>query len=486
MILEIRINGSPVDLAPKSSVSWERISPYFIYDDIFADKVEIPSVPVTSRNRQIFDFIDVVNRGSEHPRFGFEKYVNGQLIQEGIAFVSDVDQSGYKITVVERLDEFFGDIHSQLLTETDLGSVPVPLIGAGGDPLEGALVAANGIILGSQSVAYFPTILNTDYYGDKGSEVSYTGIVNEYEAGAYLPGPKTPMPTVFHVLRRIGEVSGVTITGDFFNDNWCARLIHYTSRALDNDTEMILNRFVPEMTPPQYIIELRKLLNLSLDFNTVSKTLNIGFTDDIFAAETVLDWSDKLVKGSRKVVERNRRLQLSMTLDQGDALMKDKPAILDDYLTPAFADDLGIAGPKTQFSTLLTDSLSGLPITKQAGSTSLFGMLPNRSAPRLLLWTGATLAGMDPDNIPVALPYFEGKSLYWNGAGGLKETRWQKTEAMRRNMCYLTCELNLNEADLATFDFKKKVHINGMDYLPLQIGNSFPLQKPTSALLVQV
>ena len=482
MILEIRINGSPVDLAPKSSVSWERISPYFIYDDIFADKVEIPSVPVTSRNRQIFGFIDVVNRGSEHPRFGFEKYVNGQLIQEGIAFVSDVDQSGYKITVVERLDEFFGDIHNQLLTETDLGSVPVTLSG-----VEGALVAANGIAHAGKSVAYFPTILNTDYYGDKGSEVSYTGIVNEFEAGAFLPGPKTPMPTVFHVLRKIGEVSGVTMTGDFFSDPWCERLIHYTSRSLDNDgptvgPAMILNRFVPEMTPPQYIMELRKLLNLSLDFNTVSKTLKIGFTDDIFAAETTLDWSDKLVKGSRKVVERNRRLQLSMMLDQGDALMKDKPAILDDYLTPSFADDLGIAGPKTQFSTLLTDSLSGLPITKQAGSTSLFGMLPNRSAPRLLLWNG-----IDPDdNIPVALPYFDGKSLYWNGSGGLKETRWQKTETMRRNMCYLTCELNLNEADLATFDFKKKVHINGMDYLPLQIGNSFPLQKATRGLLVQV
>ena len=214
----------------------------------------------------------------------------------------------------------------------------------------------------------------------------------------------------------------------------------------------------------------------------MSKTLTIGFTDDIFAAETVLDWSDKLVKGSRKVIERNRRLQLSMTLDQGDALMKDKPTILDDYLTPVFADDLGIAGPKTQFSTLLTDSLSGLPIAKQAGSTSLFGMLPNRSAPRLLLWNGIDLE----DGLPVALPYFDDKSLYWNGSGGLKETRWEKTETVRRNMCYLDCELNLNEADLATFNFEKKIHINGMDYLPLQIGNSFPLQKPTSALLVQV
>ena len=471
MILEIRINGQPIELGPKSSVTWERTSPYFVYDDIFSDKVEIPVVPITSHNRAIFGFIDIINLGSKHPRFTFEKYLNGQLIQEGTAFVSDVDNSAYKITVVQRLNEFFGDIHTRLLTEIDLGSVVLP----------GALMPSliDGI---GNTVAHFPTIVNTDYYGDKGSEVSYSGIVNEFEGGVYLPGPKTAMPRVYSLLRKIGELSGVAMTGDFFADPWCQRLIHYTSRAVDSDPAMILNRFVPEMTPPQYVMELRKLLNLSLDFNTVSKTLNIGFTDDIFASETTLDWSDKLVKGSRKVIERNRRLQLSMMLDQGDALMKDKPAILDDFLTPPFADDLGIAPVKTQFSTLLTDSLSGLPIAKQAGSTSLFGMLPNRSAPRLLLWNG-----VDPDdNIPVALPYFEGKSLYWNGAGGLKETRWKKTEAMRRNICYLDAELTLNEADLASFDFKKKIHISGMDYLPLQISNSFPLQKSTRALLVQV
>jgi len=236
------------------------------------------------------------------------------------------------------------------------------------------------------------------------------------------------------------------------------------------------------MTPPQYIMELRKLLNLSLDFNTVSKTLHIGFTDNIMSGPVFVDWSDKLVKGSRKIIERNRRLQLSMTLDGGDALMKDKPTILDDYLTPTFAEDLGIAPVKTAFSTLLTDPETGLPIAKQAGSTSLFNMLQNQSAPRLLLWNG-----IDPeDHIPAALPYWEGKTLYWNGAGGLKETRWSKTEAMRRNICYLDAELTLNEADLAKFDFKKKVHVNGMDYLPLRISNSFPFRAATKALLVQV
>lgn len=471
MTLEIRINGSVLDLALNNTVSWERTSPYFVYDDIFSDKLDIPSVPITARNRAIFGFIDIVNLGSVHPRFTFEKYLNGQLIQEGTAFVSDVAGDGYKLTVVQRLDEFFGDIHNTPLSEVDLGSVPLPstLLPDLIDGLAGA------------TAAYFPTILNTDYYGDKGSEVSYTGIVNEYDGG-YLPGPKVPMPLVHYVLHKIGQACGVTMTGDFFTDPFCQRLIHYNVRALDSETSMILNRFVPDLTPPQYVLELRKLLNLSLDFNTVSKTLTIGFTDDIMSGPTTVDWSDKLVKGSRKIIERNRRLHLSMSLDGGDSLMKDKPAILDDYLAPAFAEDLGIAPVKTVFSTLLTDPSTGLPIAKQAGSTAMFNMLQNQSAPRLLLWNGIDTE----DHIPVALPYWEGKTLYWNGAGGLKEIWWSKTETMRRNICYLDAELTLNEADLARFDLKKKIHINGMDYLALRISNGFPLRTATKVLMVML
>jgi hypothetical protein len=471
MILEIRINGQSIDLAPQANVTWERISPYFVYNDIFSDSVEIPLVPLTSKNRAIFQYIDIVNLGSKHPRFTFEKYVNGQMIQEGTAFVSDVDQNGFKINVVQRLNEFFGDYHNQVLTQIDLGTISLP------EPLLPALIDSNG-----DTAAVFPTIINTDFYSDKGSEVNFTGIVNEYESGAYLSGPKTPMPFVGWLLKRIGQVCGVTMTGDFFTDPFCQRLIHYNTRALDQDTVMTINRHLPDMTPAAYVMELRKLLNLSLDFNTVTKTLKIGFTDDIMAGPTTLDWSDKLVKGSKKLIERNRRLQLSMTLDGSDALMKDKPLILDDYLTPEFADDLGIAPVKTVFSTLAVDSSSALPTAKQPGTTILFNMLTNKSAPRLLLWHGA-----DPeDDVPVALPYWDGKSLYWNGAKGLKSMLWDKTENVRKNICYLSCELTLNEYDLAAFDFKKKIHINGMDYLPLQIDNSFPLQKPTKAVLVQV
>jgi hypothetical protein len=94
---------------------------------------------------------------------------------------------------------------------------------------------------------------------------------------------------------------------------------------------------------------------------------------------------------------------------------------------------------------------------------------------------------MDPyGHIPVALPYWGSKSLCWNRDGGLKAMYWAKTETVRRNICYLDCELTLNEAERATFDFKGKIHINGMDYLPIRISNSFPLRAATKALLVQI
>lgn len=472
--IEIRINNEVSDQATDQKGSFERLNSALTYEAaaFFTDSANIPTLPDTPTNRGIFGYVDIPALGSDVPRFSFQQYINGYLVFEGLALLADYTPTkGYSLTVVQPVGEFFGQYQTQKLTDIafDTVSLPTPLP-------PGGVVQEN-----TQNAICFPTILNQDFYGDKGASISYTNRVNDYASSAYtVTGPRVPMVFVKYLLRKIATLAGVTIQGPFMDDTDTNALILYNIRALDGATTVTLSRHLPEMTVVEFLVELRKYLNLSFKFDTLNKTLTIGYTDTIFSQPTLIDWSEKLVVGARKILERNRRLQLTMELDSNDSLAKDRPAALADYLTPAFADDLAIAKLSTKFSTLIVDSTTGLANARQQGATSQFAQLDKKSTPRLLFWQGIQ------SGFPRALPTNTAatKSLYWNGATGLINWAWKKTEAFRRQIHYLDCKLLLSEADLATLDMTKKVHVNGVNYLPVRLSNSYPLTESTTALLV--
>jgi|GEM_PF-1039300 len=472
--IELRINDQVVDQARDQKGTFERLNPYLTYEAsaFLTDTANIPTLPDTPTNRGIFGYVDIPSLGSNVPRFNFQQYINGYLVLEGLALLVDyTPKKGYSLKVVQPVGEFFGDYQLKKLTDIDFGTVSLTT------PLPAGGVVQNS----TQNAVCFPTILNQDYYGTNGASITYANRVNNYTAGAYTAaGPRVPMVFVKYILRRIATLAGVTIDGAFMTDTDMDALILYNVRALDAATVVTLNRHLPEMTVVEFIVELRKYLNLRLDFDTLNKRLTIGFTESVFSLQTTLDWSEKLVLGARKILERGRRLQLTMELDSNDAMVKDRPAALADYLTPAFADDLTIAKLSTKFSTLVVDASTGLANARQLGATSQFAQLDKKSTPRLLFWQGVQ------SGFPRALPtnLAATKSLYWNGTTGLINWTFAKTEAFRRQIHYLDCQLLLSEADLALLDFTKKVHVNGVNYLPVRLSNSYPLTQPTSGLLV--
>ncbi|MDR6195634.1 hypothetical protein [Siphonobacter sp. SORGH_AS_0500] len=465
-MLEVRINGQTIDLASGGTTSFEKLNPFFTYEDIYTDQVQIPAIPLSQKNRRILGFPDLVRLGSDLPRFLLQKFYKGQLIYEGLALITEVSPTAIQMTAIQPLGEFFGDDQFTKLRDINLGFTPLPE------------VLTPVIEVDGQPAYCFPTIQNSEYYGTNGSIISYQGRVNGYQEGDYF-GPLVPMPFVSFVLQRIADHTGTRLTGTFFTDARWRQLILYNTRSLDQASEITLSKHLPELTLIQLLIELRKYLNLAFEFDTVARVLRIDATDDILSTPPVQDWSKKLEKGGRKIIERNRRLQLSMTIDSGDQLQKDKPVELADYLTPEFAPDLGIAKLTTAFSTLLIDQSTGLAAVKQVGCTEQFSQLASSWIPRLLFWNGLK------DGLPRALPTLDGKSLYWNGSGGVFETCWQKTEALRRQMCYFDATMIMTETDIARLNFRQPVHVQGMNYRVIRASGSLPLASPVQVLLVQ-
>ncbi|MBN8827068.1 MULTISPECIES: hypothetical protein [unclassified Spirosoma] len=466
MSLQIRIDGQVVDLTPDTKVNLELVNPYLVYEDILSAKATIPAIPATSRNRIIMGFPDLLQNDAVGMRYQCEKYYNGQLLQSGVAILTEAAQT-FALTVVQPLGELFGDLHTKTLPEVDFGAIALP----------GALTPV--LQQFGRNVVAFPTVLNSEYYGTSGASIGYSGKVNAYAGGAYTAGPLVPMVFLNEILLRVSELTGVTITGPFIDHPVLSQLLLYNTRSLDGNPFITLQQHLPTLTIPELLLELRKLFNLAMTVDTVERSIRLDFTEGFHQRAAQINWSDKALKDFKKRPETARRLQLGSLADGGDGLAKDKPGILADYLTPELESDTGVSQLSCKFSTLLTDDATGLAITKQAGITAQFGQLTNTFTPRLLFWNGLQYG------IPTATARRGGYSLYWNGENGLAVRFWGKTEANRKRQFYLERGLALNEVDLATLDFSEKVHINGLDYWVGKLSINLPITEPAMALLVR-
>lgn len=468
MSLEIRINGQALDITPKSKLQMDLRNPHLTYDSIPENTIKAPVFPITARNRQAFGFWEEAQSGGNVPEFLWEHFYNGELIKYGYYLLKEANnKTGYTGDFSDKISRFFGDYQDKLLTEIDFGTLP--LVGA-------ATYADAG------TLAYCrPTIVNPDFYGTNGDSISYTGKVNDYASSAYVANsPAVPMFFIPYILKRIGQITGTTIEGNFLTDATWSKLILYNTRAMDELTTISVARHLPELTVTDFFLELRKLPNLQFDFNAVEKKLKIGFWEDSLALEPVADWTNKAVKNETKRPETAPRLQLGFELDGGDGLMKDKPAVMGDYVSPLYSDSVydSIAPLKLKFSTLVTDEETGLASAKQVGISENFAQLSSKFSPRLLFWHGIV------SGYPRALPALNGRSLYLTGPDGLMAKSWKRTEEMRSNQFYLIKSFVLNELDLAKLDFSRKIHYAGMNYLVGQITIENPVTAAASCLLI--
>jgi len=468
----IRLNGYEVYVPPKQTIAYQLVNPHLLYDSIPSSQADIPVFPAVRTNRAIFDYWEEPQAGSFLPELHYEHFENGELIREGYLLLTEASsQSGYKGAFTDRLGLFFGDYQNLSLQEIDFGTIPLPL------PMLPEITGDSA----ADRICCFPTIVNESFYGTNGGAISYGGKVNDFlqtapdVEGEYTASPTVPTFFVNWVLKQIALVTGTKITGSFLAHPVWDRLVLANLREVETATITVRNH-LPAFSIVQFILELRKVANLKFSFNTVEKSLQIDFWEDCLTAPTTIDWSAKAVLGETKTPENNTRIQLSMAVDGNDALAKDKPPVLADFISEEVAGSRnGIAKLDLRFSTFLVDDTTGLAACKQEGQSTQFAQEAKPWAPRLLFWHGVT------DLYPRALPTMAGISL---SPTSLAETCWKETIALRQRSFYLTKDFIINETDIAKLDFSKKYHVDGVDYIIAQLNVGVPVKGVATALLI--
>ncbi|WP_138993974.1 hypothetical protein [Larkinella sp. C7] len=447
-MVDIRIDGYSVDMTPGTRLTLERFNPMLNFTSVQGSRVYGFSLPDTPLNRRVLGFVNQAQVPYKNRRFYCEKYVNTQLVERGYVKVQDVPAGSYNLYFTQNLGEIFGDLQNVLLPDIDFGTVPAPVA---------PTLAANHL---TDAVA-FPMIENPGFYGNNAGVVGFNNAMNRVSAGEMDTKARVPMVFLSWLFEQFGQKVGWQFGGTFLEDPDVLRLLLFNLYSLDDQPTIQYRNHLPELTFPGLLIALRQLFNLYLDFDVRRRVCTLDYTDDILKAPTVLDWTAKAEPTHTKLPELQNRLELSYDIDGNDALMKPIPADFDKYTTaetPATAGG-SLVPIRSRFGTLQTNSATGLAMTSQPGISLYNKDSAARGLPRLLFWNGVI------DGKPIATHAIGDRRLVWNGAGNLVDRHWRMFERFKANTFLIRKILYLTPADLATFRFRNKVHIRGVNYL---------------------
>ena len=459
-MLDIRLDGQSADLTPGTTLVLERFNPLFDFEQVRGSLVYGFDLPLTPTNRRLLNFFDHNQAPKVTREFRCDKYVYGQLVEQGMVTIREEKTDGVSLFFSQNLNEIFGDWQRLPLSQIDFGSVPTGTITA----------AANHL---TDAVAY-PTLENEGFYGNQ-AVPDFAGRVNHFESGAYRTPARVPMVFLGGLLNRFGTLTGWQFVGEFLDDADLQRLLLYSTYSLDGQTAFRYQNALPDLTMPQLIIALRQLFNLYLTFDTDRRVCRLDFGDAVLASSDVVDWTDRASPQHTKTPVIENRLELAYDLDSNDATTKPIPPDLDKYATPeTVLNEGGTLRPvRSRLGTLLTNPVTGRAMTSQPGQSVFNKDSTAKPLPRLLFWNG--LVGGEPR----ATMSQGTRRLSWSGPNSLTARGYSRYEAMLGDTFTLKKLVFLTPLDLATFDFRRKVHIKGVNYwvrtLKAQLGGTAKL-----------
>ena len=458
-MFDIRIDGEPADLTPGTSLTLERFSPLLDFESIQGSRVYGFDLPDTPTNRRLLGYFYQPQVGYQNRKFRCEKYLHGDLVEQGFVFIHEVKPEGFSLYFTQNLGEIFGDRQGTVLSQLGLDTRTIAPV-----------AAANHL-----TDAYcFPTIQNDSFYGNQAVS-GYNGLMNEYTGGAYNALGRVPMPFLKWVFGQFGGLTGWTFAGQFWQDPDLARLILYNLFSLDGQTSINSNNHLPGLTVPQLLIDLRKLFNLYLEFDVRRNICTMDFGSDVLTGNDVVDWTDRANPKHTKAPELVNRLELSYEVDGNDGLLKPVPAPMDTYTTAeTTANEGGTVLPiRSRMSTLLTDASTGRAMTQQPGISPNNKDNKNGASPKLLFWNG--VVGGEPR----ATNAQGNRALTWHGSNNLVDVGYRSFERFKADTFSVTKLVYLTPSDLARFSFRRKVHIQGVHYIVGSLKAALSMEQKT-------
>ena len=278
--VDILIEGVALDMFPGTTFTLERFNPVFDFGTVQGSKVYRFTVPFSPVNNRIFRYVADPQSVVDPKVYYTEKIADGDLIEKGFTYVEKVAGSGYEISFSSNLGDFFGDNQD----------VPLNLIEFGSEPLPEDLSELDPEKLDAGKLHYcLPTILNSQYFGTNAVE-GFSGKVNEYSTSYNPSAPLVPHLSLHWVLRKLGELCGFRIQGEFMDDPAAQRLILYNTFELSGSTMEYRNHLPADLTVRTLFLALKlPPFGVTSFFDVQRRVITMKYTDGLLATPTRMD-----------------------------------------------------------------------------------------------------------------------------------------------------------------------------------------------------
>jgi hypothetical protein len=302
-----------------------------------------------------------------------------------------------------------------------------------------------------------PSIKNALYY-EKDAPGGWDGVMNEWVGGSYTSAVKVPCFFLKYVLKKVGDLAGVSYHGDFWDSALLEKLLVVNTRAAEGAID--IRKHLPGLTIAAVLTGLRTLYNVALRFDVKAKRIRMDWGGDLLGAVAKVDWSSRFPRFRKGTPVWTDGLDLRSVMDGAEGLNKEE--FFWGYQTAVSGSGRnGAVKAVTPWSGLMMDA--GVPVMKQAGVGSF---QPDKGfGARLLYWVGGVS--------PVASNSFGGVVLKWNDADGLAANYWVEEEKFRKDSLVIEEVGALTATDVARMGaiFRGElaeapvVHIWGVDWV---------------------
>jgi hypothetical protein len=444
--LEVVLDGNVAELREGYELELELYNPMRQYESLLTSRALGIELLDSTPNLELIQFANEPHAAvtTEKAMYVTEIYASGNLVEEGYSYVRDaVDKLTLDFT--PNLSRLFGAYQTILLSELiDLGTLPEP---ASVSSTVGNTWQSGGFV--------FPQIKNPAYYAQD-QPGGWDEKMNSWNGSAYVTDtPAVPMFFLKYVLKKVGDLAGVTFTGDWWTDARTDKLLLFNTAELFPGIlgDFEIRRHLTDVTLPELLMNLKRFLNLGISPDATRRSIRIDFNEPKLKAAAAVDWSDRFPAIKRGLPILTDGILFKTETDSNDGTNKD--AFFAAYRFGASALNAG-SEMSSKCSTLLDDT--GL-YCEMAGVRD--GQTDKKFGLRLISWNGS------PDT---ATNTYGTAVMNW---AGLYDAFWKCEDGMRRNSFGSEPDAALTVADIAWLSdiFKgriadvPKVHIYGVDYL---------------------
>lgn len=349
-MIAITINSEALDLYENTSIRLEKSNPMFDFDSIPGAIVFPFKIPHTARNLRLLKYPDTIMNVALDTPFDAVLILAGLHYADAVLRIDQVVVNESTIYLTLDAGDFLSLIKELSLKEIDLGQLQ---IGTTEFSLRAFMNQTTIDSWPNQAGVFFP-FRNEAFVG----EDSYTvfpgahapatpisptcPILNYYHAGTFeewwaqfgetyglsvKSTNSTPAIYIAHILQRICAHAGYSFEGIFQDDQELAALVMQSLTLIRDDASIDhveINTLVPDIDLQIFLVAVRRLFCLSLDFSSKNQRVTFTAIRDILQADAKDDWTEFAspeFKLDRRYAEE---FHFDWTLDSNDAASVDE------------------------------------------------------------------------------------------------------------------------------------------------------------------